>query len=124
MTGVVGVLWVVPWLWLYRRPEDHPYITDRERLVAAEREAGGNDDAHGERGSEWSRWRAVLGRADVWGLTLGRLLTDPVWYFFLFWLVDYLKKVRHLTQEQTQIVWVAFVAADVGTLAAAGSPDR
>jgi len=118
LTGAVGLLWVFPWMWLYRKPTEHPRITDEEReLVLAEnaREAAPAEEAAPIL-TERQRWGAVLGRSDVWALTLGRLITDPLWYFMLFWLVGYMQKAKGMSESQTKIVWVVFIAADVGIL--------
>lgn len=118
LTGAMGALWIVPWLLLYRRPSDHPRITDTERdLILREQAAALAETPDGEaKLTEGQRWLAVIRRTDVWGLTLARLITDPLWYFYLFWLVAYLQKNRGLSEDQTKIVWVVFVAADIGIL--------
>jgi ACS family hexuronate transporter-like MFS transporter len=55
----------------------------------------------------------------LWLILATRLLTDPVWYFYLVWFAKYLQEVRGLTLEQVgSRLWVVFVAADVGCLAA------
>jgi MFS transporter, ACS family, hexuronate transporter len=120
VTGAVGLLWVVPWLWLYRKPSEHPRITDEERtMVLAETHTDTDNRVPAEVApvlTESQRWAAVLGRRDVWALTLARLITDPLWYFMLFWLVAYMQKAKGMTESQTKIVWVVFIAADVGIL--------
>jgi ACS family hexuronate transporter-like MFS transporter len=47
---------------------------------------------------------------------LGRLITDPVWYFYQFWFPKYLSADRQLSQEQLKITWVIYAAAGVGSL--------
>ncbi|MGB7158890.1 MAG: MFS transporter [Tepidisphaeraceae bacterium] len=117
LTGAVGLLWIGPWLWLYRKPTEHPRITDEERKLVLADEAGkSNTSELAPVLTEKQRWGAVLGRSDVWALTLARLITDPLWYFMLFWLVAYLQKARGMTESQTKIVWVVFIAADIGIL--------
>ncbi|MDI1321057.1 MAG: MFS transporter, partial [bacterium] len=54
----------------------------------------------------------------VWALMFARLLTDPVWYFLNFWLPKYMHTERHLEQGQLSRIWVVYLAADVGFLAA------
>src|SRR5918993_3256132 len=112
LTGAVGLLWVVPWLWLYRKPTEHPRITDEERQLVLADEAAKPENAEvAPVLTEGQRWGAVLGRRDVWALTLARLITDPLWYFMLFWLVAYMQKDKGMTESQTKIVWVVFIAA-------------
>jgi ACS family hexuronate transporter-like MFS transporter len=52
----------------------------------------------------------------TWLLLLGRLITDPVWYFYQFWFPKYLSADRHLSQEQLKVTWIVYAAAGVGSL--------
>lgn len=115
VTGLAGLLWLIPWLWLYRRPEEHPRITDAERTLIAEgniAEAGGAPvDTVG-----WGSWWQLFARREVWLLIVGRMLTDPVWYFFQFWFAKYLYDGRGLDQKSLSVTWIIFLAADIGAL--------
>jgi ACS family hexuronate transporter-like MFS transporter len=115
VTGLLGLVWVVPWLWLYRLPERHPHITESE-LAQAPKAVNGASIAEPIE-SEWQMWLAVFRRSDVWLLMVARMLTDPVWYFFQFWMPKYLNTVREVKQEELGVVWVIFLAADIGFLA-------
>jgi ACS family hexuronate transporter-like MFS transporter len=97
-TGSLGLIWVIPWLLIYRKP---PEAADQPVTPVA---AG-------------SPWRAVLRRRETWVLTITRLITDPVWYFYLFWFPKYLMDSRHLTLLQVgRIAWIVYLAADIGCL--------
>lgn len=115
VTGLAGLLWLIPWLWLYRRPEEHPRITDAERTLIA---AGNSAElAAGAGQSEsWGKWWQLFARREVWLLIFGRMLTDPVWYFFQFWFAKYLYDGRGLDQKQLTVTWVVYLAADIGVL--------
>jgi ACS family hexuronate transporter-like MFS transporter len=113
VTGVLGLLWVVPWLWLYRPPHDHPRLTEAERVLVPP--AAVRIDAPG--GAEWALWRTLLGQRDTWLLLGTRVLTDPVWYFYLFWFPKYLTDTRGLSLvEVGRLAWVVYLAADLGAL--------
>jgi len=58
----------------------------------------------------------LFGRSEVWLLIFGRMLTDPVWYFFCFWFAKYLYDTRGLSQASLSVTWVIFLAADIGSL--------
>jgi MFS transporter, ACS family, hexuronate transporter len=61
--------------------------------------------------------REVLARGKTWKLMLARGLTDPVWYFYLFWFPKYLLTSRHLSLSQlARLGWIVYFAAGVGTL--------
>jgi len=97
-TGSLGLFWLIPWLLIYRAPP-----APVETAV--------------ETGQTSGRWRAVLTRRETWLLTLGRLITDPVWYFYLFWFPKYLTDSRHLTlAEVGRIAWIVYIAADLGSV--------
>jgi ACS family hexuronate transporter-like MFS transporter len=100
-TGSLGLLWLIPWLLIYRTPPQEPAPA---RAVAPA-------DEH--------PWREILGRRETWMLLFGRLLTDPVWYFLLFWFPKYLNDSRHLSLGETgKIAWIVYLAADLGCLSA------
>ena len=112
--GATGLVWLIPWFWLYHEPQQHPRITEAERALVPSPAAAPPVDAAQE--TEWSRWRTVLTRRDVWLLLAARMFTDPVWYFYQFWLAKYLYTVRHVEQRQLGVTWVVYLAADIGTL--------
>lgn len=114
-TGSLGLLWVIPWLWLYRRPEEHPRITEEERsLILGDPESAAAQDEEPPEG----RWRYILKRKETWMLMAGRMITDPVWYFFLFWFPKYLTDARHMTLgEVGRLAWLVYLAADLGCIA-------
>lgn len=112
ITGALGLLWVGPWLWLYRKPAQHPFITEEERSLLTSEEP----DQSEESGEIWG-WGKLLQTREVWVLMLGRLMTDPVWYFYQFWFAKYLFTERKVPQEALAITWVVFLAADIGSLA-------
>ena len=105
LTGLAGFLWLVPWLWLYRLP--------RELALAARKE----ESAQASDASPAWNWRRVLRFKSMWLLLAGRLVTDPVWYFYQFWFPKYLSADRQLSQEQLTLSWIVYAAAGVGSLA-------
>jgi MFS transporter, ACS family, hexuronate transporter len=113
-TGSLGLLWVIPWLWLYRKPEEHSRLTEQERELIRNGEA--TADAADAMPAE-GRWSYILRRRETWLLMVGRMLTDPVWYFYLFWFPKYLTDARHLTlAEVGRIAWLVYLAADLGCI--------
>jgi ACS family hexuronate transporter-like MFS transporter len=111
VTGLAGILWLIPWLAIYRRPRESKLISGEELALIEDGEAPA---AAGEKG--WT-WGQVLSFRPVWLLLLGRLLTDPVWYFYQFWFAKYLNADRGLDQGSLTITWIVYAAAGVGSLA-------
>lgn len=108
--GAVGFLWVLAWKRMYALPEAHPTIAPAERDYIL---AGRVPEAVGS----VSRWRDYLRYRETWGLILARFTGDGAFYFFAFWLPNYLHSERGF--DIVRIAWVAalpFVAADLGAL--------
>ena len=116
VSPVLAGLWLIFWLWLYRRPQEHPRITEQEKNYLAATIAPVVQTAEEKNESEWSRWAAIFREPFVWQLMLARMLTDPVWYFYQFWMPKYLHTVRGVDQKGLSIMWIVFLAADIGFL--------
>lgn len=115
LTGALGFLWLLPWLWFYRLPRDSKLVTAEEVAILDESAAAEARVSGVVSEKPWS-WGRILSSRVVWLLLLGRLLTDPVWYFYQFWFPKYLHTVRGVPQEQLTITWVVYAAAGVGSL--------
>lgn len=116
VTPLFGLTFVVLWVWLYRKPEHHKLLTEEERtLILTQRKS----DSGVMNNSPWGKRLAEIFRNPaVWALMFARLLTDPVWYFLNFWLPKYMSTERQLEQSQLASIWVVYLAADVGFIAA------
>lgn len=88
VTGASGLVLLAVWIWVYRRPQEHP------RLGAAERSLIESDpvDPPGR-----VSWGTALRSRQAWAFIVGKFLTDPVWWLFLFWLPDFFAKTQGLT---------------------------
>ena len=87
-TGAIGVLWMIWWFRSYRRPSEHPRIKDRELGHIYQ-------DAAEEVGPPIP-WRRLLRYRQTWAFAVAKFLTDPIWYFYLFWLPSYFSSKFHL----------------------------
>ncbi|HEY0943853.1 MAG TPA: MFS transporter [Opitutaceae bacterium] len=112
-TGALGLVFVAVWLLLFRRVEEHPWLTDKERDLILKSEPAAAQPAEPAL-SEAARWKAIFSTPAVWALMLARLLTDPVWYFFQFWMPKYLHTARGFTQQELAHLWMIYLAADIG----------
>jgi MFS transporter, ACS family, hexuronate transporter len=114
LTGFAGLLWLIPWLIIYRHPEKSKLITNGE-LDMLQNDFTAENDKNTENTTTWS-WKQVLNFRGTWLLLLARLITDPVWYFYQFWYPKYLSTDRNFTQEQLKITWIIYAAAGIGSL--------
>jgi len=112
-TGVLGVVCVVLWLAIYRLPARHPWITPAERAAVEEHEAADEDEARPR-----IPWTRLLRLRQAWGFTLAKFMTDPIWWFYLFWLPKYLTQGRGLSMRMmVKYGQIPFLAALVGSVA-------
>ena len=111
VTGMLGFIWLLMWLRVYHTLDRHPRVTPEEvSYIRAGQEV---PSASPERGPK--RWLKLLGQRNVWGIVLGRALTDPIWWFSVFWLPQYLSDARGFTLQRIALfAWMPFVAADLG----------
>jgi MFS transporter, ACS family, hexuronate transporter len=101
VTGGMGLVWLVLWLLIYRTPAVPP-DADAAQAIA-------------ESGGARPNWKTVLRRRECYTLILVRFFTDPVIYFAIFWLPEYLGKERGFDiGEIGRYAWVPFVFGDVG----------
>ena len=115
VTGSAGLVCLIPWLWFYRRPGEHPRLSAEERALI---ESGQAAEVAADPAAvpDWGKWYRVLLRREVLLLIFARMLTDPVWYFFQFWFAKYLDDSRGLDQKSLSVTWVVYLAADIGVL--------
>jgi Sugar phosphate permease len=114
LTGLAGLVWLVPWLVAYRSPRRSKFVSAEE--LARIEESGPGAKADAETDPPWT-WRQVFSSRVVWLLLLARLVTDPVWYFYQFWFPKYLHAARGLDQGALTVTWTIYAAAGVGSLA-------
>ena len=108
LTGLTGFVWLAVWLLIYRRPQDHPRVSAAE-LAHIESDPV---DPPGKVG-----WSAIAFRRETWAFLLGKFLTDPVWWLFLFWLPDFFAKTYGLDIKTYGPPLVAiYLLADVGSI--------
>jgi MFS transporter, ACS family, hexuronate transporter len=108
-TGLSGVLWVLIWLYVYQPPEAHPKLSPEELAYIRSDPA----DAVTRPPSSW----ALLRYRQTWAFALGKFLTDPVWWLYLFWIPDFLARTYHLDLKSIGApVIVIYLLADVGSI--------
>ena len=111
VSGLVGFVWLFVWLRVYHPLDRHPRVTAEESsLIRAGQDAPEVSPVRGAR-----RWLILLRDRNVWGIVLGRALTDPIWWFYIAWLPQYLSDARGFSLARIAVFgWLPFVAADIG----------
>lgn len=109
ITGALGFVWLIFWLSLYRRPEEH------SRLGKPELEYIRSDPAEP---SAKMRWLNLLPYRQTWTFMTGKFLVDPIWWFYLFWIPDFLQRKHGLSLIGIGVpIMVIYVISDLGSVA-------
>jgi ACS family hexuronate transporter-like MFS transporter len=120
--GALGLVWLVVWLWIYRLPEHLPGISQEELAWIRNENSQGVASASA---SGPQRWGDLLKDRNVLALVLCRLVSDPVWYFYLFWIPEYLTRERGFSLAEIGLyAWIPFVAGAVGGMVGGRASDR
>jgi ACS family hexuronate transporter-like MFS transporter len=108
VTGLTGFLWVVWWVRVYRAPEEHP------RLSPAELAYIRSDPPESVTPVPWG---ALLGYRQTWAFAVGKFLTDPIWWLYLFWIPDFLNRNHGLDLRSMGLpLVVIYLIADIGSI--------
>jgi MFS transporter, ACS family, hexuronate transporter len=91
ITGALGFLWLILWLWLYEIPAKQKYLTREEFLLIAEQQ----EDTPPEK-TRPTKWVRLFTFPQTWAFIFGKFLIDPIFWFFLFWLPSYFSSTFHL----------------------------
>jgi ACS family hexuronate transporter-like MFS transporter len=115
ITGAIGFIWLVLWQIYYTHPEDSKKLSKEEfDYIHSDQE----DEAIEKAGKdEKVSWFKLLGHRQTWAFALGKFLTDPIWWFYLFWLPDFLQSEYQLTMVQIAVpVAVVYMISTIGSV--------
>lgn len=111
--GILGLLWLVPWLVVYKSgPASHPWVSraEREYILTGQRNAETNEVAAYAPGVA-----EILSRRESWGVILASFFLDPIWWLFVGWLPLYLSETYGFgVKEIGLFAWVPYVGAMFG----------
>jgi ACS family hexuronate transporter-like MFS transporter len=107
--GSLGFAWLALWLLLYHKPEDHPRCSKSELAYIL---------GDTPQPTEKIKWLSLLPYRQTWAIACGKFLTDPIWWFYLFWVPDFLERQHgvHLAQLGLPVV-VIYLISDIGSVA-------
>lgn len=112
--GVLGVVWIIPWLLINRNtPDKHPWITKEEQEHILQDQTATNNTA--KTAVTVYSWTQLLQFKNTWGVISSRFFIDPVWWMFVTWLPFFLKENFGFDIKQVgAFAWVPFLFAAVG----------
>lgn len=110
VTGAIGFIWLIFWLYFYEVPEKHKKIkkeeldhinSDQEEIVVKEK----------------IPWTKIVAHKEAWAFIIGKFLTDPIWWFYLYWLPKFLNKNYGLTLDKLGLpLIVIYMMTTVGSI--------
>jgi ACS family hexuronate transporter-like MFS transporter len=109
VTGALGGVWLVAWLKFYAPLAQHPRVTPEERAYI---------QSEPSQQTEKIAWVALLPHRQTWAFAVGKFLTDPFWWLYLFWVPDFLHRNHGLNLKQIGAPLVAiYLLSDAGSIA-------
>jgi ACS family hexuronate transporter-like MFS transporter len=109
ITGLIGFIWLIFWLTMYRKPEEHPKLSKVELDYIQQ---------DGVESEEKVPWIKLLQYRETLTVALLKFFTDPVWWFFLFWLPKFLNSNHGISiMELGAPLITIYVVSDLGSIA-------
>jgi len=116
-TGLATFVWLIAWLALYRSPSVHKKVSADELAYIQSGEAPTTATS--------ISWLKLLRLRETWAYALGKFLTDPIWWLYLFWLPDFLSKRYSLDLKSFGPPLVAiYLLSDVGSVVGGWGSSR
>jgi MFS transporter, ACS family, hexuronate transporter len=108
--GLAGLVWLFFWLRAFDAPETHPRLSSTELDYI---QAGRPEAEQAIR----LPWTSLLRYREIWPFLIGKMLTDPVWWFYLFWLPSYLERERGQNPLKSALLLaVIYTGSSVGSI--------
>ncbi|WP_298330770.1 MFS transporter [Asticcacaulis sp.] len=112
--GIITALWLVAWVIMYRRPQEHPKVSPAELAHIQSDDTSATETAAPTAKISWFK---LLTFRQTWAYALGKFLTDPIWWLYLFWLPDFLHKRHGLDLKTFGPPLIAiYLLADFGSI--------
>lgn len=111
ITGAIGFIWLVFWIIYYEVPDRQKRVSQAELVYI-------HSDNEAERESAQPiRWGKLFGIRQTWAFVFGKLLTDPIWWFFLFWLPSYFSTTFNLDLKKPSLpLVIVYTATTIGSI--------
>lgn len=115
VTGMFSTMWIIVWYIKYRKPADHPTLSGAELRYIYQEAA--------EKMGPSTPWLKLLCHRQTWAFATGKFLTDPIWWFFLFWLPSYFSSRFNLDLSHLGLpIIIIYNASAVGSIAGGWLP--
>lgn len=120
LTGALGLVWLIGWLTVYHAPDRHPWLTSGKPVDPVPQPSRPMSQA-----GFIAPLRGLIRVRALWGLMATRFVATPVWWFYVFWLPDYLHQGRGFSLVEIGLYgWMPYMAVDLGKMAGGALSDR
>ena len=116
ITGALGFPWLIFWFWLYNPPSKSKQLSKAEYdyIHIDEEKSAGEQAADAAKKVSWFK---LFGYRQLWSFFVGKFMTDGIWWFYLFWLPDYLMKQFHMTKHDVMLpTFIVYGVAIIGSV--------
>jgi ACS family hexuronate transporter-like MFS transporter len=106
--GLLGFVWLIFWLWLYQPPQLHPRVSKAElAYIQSDRQEA----------TPQIEWIKLIPYRQTWAFAVAKFAIDPIWWFLLFWIPDFLQRAHGLKLLQIGLpIAMIYILADVGSV--------
>ncbi len=116
LTGAAGFFWLIFWFWLYEPPNRQKRLSKTEYDYIHVDDETPADQQTGDKTKKVS-WLKLFGYRQLWAFFAGKFMTDGIWWFYLFWLPDYLHKQFGMTKQQIMLpTFIVYGVAIAGSI--------
>jgi MFS transporter, ACS family, hexuronate transporter len=116
LTGAAGFFWLIFWFWLYEPPNKQKRLSKAEYDYIHVDDETVVDQQTGDTAKKVS-WLKLFSYRQLWAFFAGKFMTDGIWWFYLFWLPDYLHKQFGMTKQQIMLpTFIVYGVAIVGSI--------
>jgi ACS family hexuronate transporter-like MFS transporter len=116
LTGAAGFIWLIFWFWLYDTPAKQKRLSKNEYDYIHIDDETAADQQTGDKAKKISWWK-LFGYRQAWSFFFGKFMTDGIWWFYLFWLPDYLHKQFGMTKHDVMMpTFIVYGVAIIGSI--------
>ena len=113
ITGAIGFIWLIAWRYYYQKPANQKKLSKTE-FVYIHSDNESEDEASEKNNIPWIR---LFRLRPTWSFIAGKFFTDPIWYFFLFWLPSYFNSTFHLDLKKPSLpLVIVYTGATIGAI--------
>ncbi len=115
ITGLLGFIWLIFWFVLYEVPKKHKKLSTVElNYIESDKDEQAMNDVKEPK----LTWGQLLGYRQTWAFAIGKFLTDPIWWFYLFWLPDFFESTYNI--KLTAASWPVAMVYIISTIGSVG----